>query len=696
MLVNSAELKAYAKDKYNLAANSLGIISHPQTGKIIAMFDDGQYGSCCKIRCRSDAFKGSLSSFISYTKSGVTFADVFFRDKTDPEAVFRLFDSAVELASLKTASAEGPAAGQQRFVEMPGYKVSVPIPSKSAGTALISLSGNGTDRSRYTDIPLPSGRPSSRHYAGIEPASVPEKIRQMLALCEKGAGFGEEIYRNFVRQGKFMEDYEDNAPWSGRISRFFRTYSDLTIEQLRGYFTWRTGLRKGCVRKTCVSMAYIYVYELLNGIGAGSPEETVRKIEEFEAAYIDSGVCLGKECGSSSGSALQGGNNDENNYYVNVKDDLHRWLYEFAIMNGLDAEIVRKYEKPACREMDRILSIAKQPDLYDDETLCDALLQLSKRKSPVFCQEKGRRLFVQMWRYALKNCEENGRDLFSECFGGMVRTEWRPLNTAVYVFPKRISKRYALNAVRSYEHDRRRWRELSCHFIPSRTGMLSDFVREADRRLRLYLKIRPNLSAAECEQWAEPFIDTVIEADKQAAAQAEHEAALARIKAEREAVKIDFGNLSRIRSDAEVTESLLKTEEERQAEKFAALSIERENAKEGSVRKIDTNIANTLVSAPAGTSTTEQGTVSEAVNAESPSLSLNAVQIHILHLLLEGVSAREYISENDCMPAVAADAVNEAFFDEIGDNIIDCDGTDLSLVEDYREDVSRLLLGVQR
>ena len=37
-------------------------------------------------------------------------------------------------------------------------------------------------------------------------------------------------------------------------------------------------------------------------------------------------------------------------------------------------------------------------------------------------------------------------------------------------------------------------------------------------------------------------------------------------------------------------------------------------------------------------------------------------------------------------------ADNEAFFDEIGDNILECEGARLSLVEDYIEDV-KLLLG---
>ena len=45
------------------------------------------------------------------------------------------------------------------------------------------------------------------------------------------------------------------------------------------------------------------------------------------------------------------------------------------------------------------------------------------------------------------------------------------------------------------------------------------------------------------------------------------------------------------------------------------------------------------------------------------------------------------------MPSVAADAINEAFFDEIGDNILECDGDIIMIVEDYREDILQMLGG---
>ena len=45
------------------------------------------------------------------------------------------------------------------------------------------------------------------------------------------------------------------------------------------------------------------------------------------------------------------------------------------------------------------------------------------------------------------------------------------------------------------------------------------------------------------------------------------------------------------------------------------------------------------------------------------------------------------------MPDMTADLINEAMFDEIGDSIIECDNGTLSLIEDYREDLIRLLGG---
>ncbi len=44
------------------------------------------------------------------------------------------------------------------------------------------------------------------------------------------------------------------------------------------------------------------------------------------------------------------------------------------------------------------------------------------------------------------------------------------------------------------------------------------------------------------------------------------------------------------------------------------------------------------------------------------------------------------------MPSVVADTINAALFDEIGDNILECDGKTIKIVEDYVEEVKEIIV----
>ena len=45
------------------------------------------------------------------------------------------------------------------------------------------------------------------------------------------------------------------------------------------------------------------------------------------------------------------------------------------------------------------------------------------------------------------------------------------------------------------------------------------------------------------------------------------------------------------------------------------------------------------------------------------------------------------------MTSVAADTINEALFDEIGDNVLECNSDTITLIEDYRDDILQILGG---
>ena len=75
---------------------------------------------------------------------------------------------------------------------------------------------------------------------------------------------------------------------------------------------------------------------------------------------------------------------------------------------------------------------------------------------------------------------------------------------------------------------------------------------------------------------------------------------------------------------------------------------------------------------------------------------LDETHLTILQTLLRGEKAEGQIRAAHLMPALVVDTINEAFYDEVGDNILEYDGNEISLIEDYREDVAAILGGSAR
>ncbi len=169
------------------------------------------------------------------------------------------------------------------------------------------------------------------------------------------------------------------------------------------------------------------------------------------------------------------------------------------------------------------------------------------------------------------------------------------------------------------------------------------FVHETERQLRKYLKAGRNLKEKPSESWAGYYVSTVIKAD------------MLEAEAAKRKVDIDFGSLDRIRSDAKVTEDWLLTEED---------------LKEDIEEK-----------------------PSEKKEEETAFAGLDRIHLSIVEALILDGCADEIIKENRMFASVAADRINEAFFDEIGDNVLECADGRLSLVEEYIDDV-RNIIGV--
>lgn len=479
---------------------------------------------------------------------------------------------------------------------------------------------------------------------------VPEQIRRMRNLYQHGDGSFRQQRKNFYVQGKFMENYEDNAPWDGEIYEYWPSYYKLSLAQLRGYFTWRTELRKGNYRKHCDSFVLMYLSELVNEIGTTSAEESFLKIQEFEKNYIDAGLCSGY-----------------------IQYNIQQWMFEFAVVNGLAPEIACRYADREMLERDAGIEILHNPKAYSDQEVFDALCifageQTAKSKLIQLHGAEAISLFAAMWRLIQAQYRRNGKDIFRICFGRRGAHSWYPLNgTLYYEKQKREEVTYELNSSRFYRFKRGEWRECGYQMFYFDKRLLTGLLKETDRRLRLYLKTGHPLKERKEAAWAVPYIEAVIEADRQA-----------KIEAARPKITIDFSGLDKIRQDALETQDSLLTEEENPAAAVDNALCKNSDASMPPESAVPTE--------PSSTDIRDSTSIPSGI-----SLPLDDMQIQLLQMLLRGEPIRELIAALHGMPSVIADAINEALFDYIGDNIVEYDGETLTLVEDYRENVSKLL-----
>lgn len=603
-----SELTAYAGEKYQIREQhnwadlpGLSVLCHPQTGKWIAVLmrqwdtETGTQLERCDLKCGRESLSGSPLPFLSapVRMFGSKWIGIAFDERTDRDTVYRLFDRTVE--------AEAPH----------GYTFVLPSQPAAAQSAY-----------RETALPFAGStyRPATER--------IPDRLREMRRMYVYGSGSEEARAKNFYRQAVFMQDYEDDVPWSGDFNCYFPTYHDLSVQQLRGYFTWRTSVRKGVFEPIAISCAYIYIYELLNGIGTRTPEEALDRLLAFEAGYLDAGF------------------GDKR-----MRQNLRRWMLEYAVMHGLPQERARQAADPEMLERDAAIAVLKTAGTRSDEEVFAALCTLGGKKtaaSPVLTNapERGRHLFSEAWRTASAyHCEK--KNLFTLCFGRKKVRRWYPLaNAVVHAQGARGDREYVLDECRAYACRNGLWQVTAFEKLSFDRSRFAGFLHETDAALRRYLKTGRYLKEDPANGWAVPYILAVIEADKQA-----------QREASKREINIDLTGLERIRKDAETTRDSLLTEEETE-----------------------------------GCEETEE-TADALPEPERTDLPLDSVQIQILRTLLRGGDAVKTISDNHMMLSVATDFINEALFDEIGDNVLLLEDGRLTVVEDYVEDLEQLLGG---
>lgn len=534
---------------------------------------------------------------------------------------------------------------------------------------------------------------------------LPDQYRKMREISrwqddpKGGAGRWLSEAELFYRQGLLMADFEDDCPYNGTFKSYFPTYNAMSDRQLRGYFTWRAQVRRGNIEETSTSFAFLYLYELICGIGVDDPLDGFDKIKAFWDAY----------------RAFEPG----------IDRFARVWLQDYAVFHGLDPKLLRDSKTVMfdnalieLRRAARDLAPAQAPSgqtakrrktseptlpLPPDETREERLMTVINALSTYSLnnsrldREHHRDLchvacavYVRMTRY-YDTHRKTG--IVASLFGEETAMPYTMFASAVFFAPERHEDcEYRLDPIHIYRCQNGFWECMRIHGSRQKSSKLGEMMRACDQRLRLALDPAHPLKEEKVPKYLAKIIDDEI------VAWLSWDAAHQPVK-----IDIDLSQLGHIRSAAAQTREALLIDEERED----GASAEAEAADSGQPEAEPVADATVeAVAAAAGQDESDEPTISTeqfgvvapllaptpAFAAAAPADATNELAPAAdayLRALLEhnAVQAESAVVQSKQSEDMLVDSINEALFDLVGDTVIEFGSAGPQIIEDYEADV---------
>lgn len=534
---------------------------------------------------------------------------------------------------------------------------------------------------------------------------LPDQYRKMREISrwqedpKGGAGRWLSEAELFYRQGLLMADFEDDCPYNGTFKSYFPTYNAMSDRQLRGYFTWRAQVRRGTVEETSTSFAFLYLYELICGIGVDDPLDGFNKIKAFWDAY----------------RAFEPG----------IDRFARVWLQDYAVFHGLDPKLLRDsktvmfdYALIELRRAARDLvpapapsgqtptrrktsepTLPLPPDEVREERLMAAINALSTYNLSSSRLDRSHHrdlrhvacaVYVRMARY-YDTHRKTG--IVASLFGEETAMPYTMFASAVFFAPERHEDcEYRLDPIHIYRCQNGFWECMRIHSSRQKSSKLGEMMRACDQRLRLALDPAHPLKEEKVPKYLAKIIDDEI------VAWLSWDAAHQPVK-----IDIDLSQLGHIRSAAVQTREALLIDEEREdgapVEAEATL-IEQPNTESAPGMTAEPGEMTIRQNEPdePTVSTEEFGVVApllasvdapvtpaptEAANKLAPAADA------FLRALLEqnAAQATSAVAHSGQSEDMLVDSINEALFDLVGDTVIEFGAAGPQIIEDYEADV---------
>lgn len=372
---------------------------------------------------------------------------------------------------------------------------------------------------------------------------VPKEIKKMIESYQYSLPGSVRREQNFYLQGKLVASYEDHYEGHQSFLRYYPTYHDLTVGQARTYFTWRTKIKQNIYEKISDSYAYIYLYELLNGIGIKDPEEGLDKLITFNKNYAQK---FSPEMGAY----------------------LERWIRDYIIFYNINKTNNTFFVKEQTN--DKKYEQLLYPDQFSRHEVAESLMKLSNYKisnCPLYKKniEKFEHLLVLIWHKIL-DLRNDGFDFFTSYIAYKNQMTVQLFSAAVFnhqLEPKTTS--YEIDQIRKYFYDEEKntWYCESYWGLTGQKSIMGNFLHEVDREIRLCFNLGRNLKPRKIEKH---YLKAIRDGIK--------EYQIEEQKLKQPKIEFNLSQLSTIRADAAGTRDSLLTEEELQAEQEEREQIE--------------------------------------------------------------------------------------------------------------------------
>lgn len=472
-----------------------------------------------------------------------------------------------------------------------------------------------------------------------DPGALPSSLRAARSLENGMPLHAQSRSALFVKQAKLLAAYEDDYVHEASVLHYFPTYQSLSDPELRGYFTWRTALRRGDLQQTHLTYAFLYIYELLNGIGTDGPEEGYRQLTAFRDRY----------------GALDS----------RILPYLNHWLRDYIVYYRLSPSLLT--EDAEVRRHNSVAVFSGIPD-SSDEQLLDALKTLAPawlKRSKFYRDYTAdmNALLVRVLRKTDAHYASGKRPMDEQFCGRRVVIPLRLFDGAVfYAKPQNAAFTYRPDASRIFRCKNGIWNVEQNLLSESCTQRLEELVKTVDAMMRPLWGSRHPIQKPTELKWLNRIIETEIR-EFLAARQAEE---AARKAAEENRIRFDFSRLDAIRRDAAITRDKLMVDEE---------------LEETSQELPD--------DAPFPVPSPEAPATPPEAELPAANCPLPPQEYRLLRCLLYSGSL-DWVRREGLMLSVLTDSINDLLFDLFSDTVLTSDEPP-EILEDYIDELKEMV-----